>query len=553
MSILRVANVQFNASGTRRIDYDSVADDGIIKVSAAAIRLPVGDTASRPNSQAGMIRYNSDTGYVEFGGNTNWIPVASNAAFNVANAAFASANNVAPQVTPAFLTANNAYASINSNWTVTNAIYGIANTSLTTSNYLTYSFPRRGLSVNQGSDSNTYYYLIGTIGNNNGNFHVRGNIGGHDGPAGGTQGAASVVISIFSRVGNIPVQGLINGSIGNQDLQVYKDSGNNVYIYVKSTAYSLIDLQYSDAAGATSYYSPTGSQTTPVSLGYTLTWAAANNQGNSTTSTAIQGTLSASNLGVGNTTPGAAKLHITAANTIGGIGYADFLRVTNNSYPAVTNPVKTFRLNQSGSFEIINNAYTQVIAALDDTGNLVTSGNITSSSRGIAKASMPAGSVLQAASTTKTDTFSTAVNISASGGSYTSTGTTVTGLSVTITPTSSTSKILVMVNLNGMGTPGVAQLYCLLYRDSTLIGNPSPVSARPGVMARTHSENGVIVVGTCSFSHLDSPATTSAVTYSVKVGGENSGTVYVNRSYSDGDSTNGARMSSTITVMEIAQ
>ena len=80
---------------------------------------------------------------------------ATNAAFNTTNtaynfantvntfaygvavnsaAAFAAANNVAPQVTPAFLTgnlayalANNAYASINSNWTVTNALYSVAN------------------------------------------------------------------------------------------------------------------------------------------------------------------------------------------------------------------------------------------------------------------------------------------------------------------------------------------------------------------------------------------------------------------------------------------
>ena len=188
MSILRVANVQFNASGTRRIDYDSVADDGIIKVSAAAVKLPVGDNASRPASQAGMIRYNSDTGYMEFGGSTNWVAVASNVAFDianaaytmanvaynaqnvdytlsntafgvanaafaainsnftvtntvygVANAAFASANNVAPQVTPAYNTANLAYASINSNWTVTNTVYSVANAALQNSSTIVFA------------------------------------------------------------------------------------------------------------------------------------------------------------------------------------------------------------------------------------------------------------------------------------------------------------------------------------------------------------------------------------------------------------------------------
>jgi hypothetical protein len=44
----------------------------------------------------------------------------ANAAFNTANAAYASANNVAPQVTPAFTTANLAYAKANSALSNTN-------------------------------------------------------------------------------------------------------------------------------------------------------------------------------------------------------------------------------------------------------------------------------------------------------------------------------------------------------------------------------------------------------------------------------------------------
>lgn len=162
MSILRVANLQFNASGTKRIDYDAVADDGIIKISAEAVRFPVGSNGTRPPSEPGLIRYNSDVGYMEFGGPTKWIQVASNSVYDVANAsyaatnvaynasnaaytqsntvntfaygiaanaaaAFAAANNVGPQIAPAFNQANAAYASINSNWTVTNTVYGAAN------------------------------------------------------------------------------------------------------------------------------------------------------------------------------------------------------------------------------------------------------------------------------------------------------------------------------------------------------------------------------------------------------------------------------------------
>lgn len=85
MSILRVANLQFNASGTKRIDYDATNDDGIIKVSADAIRLPVGDTASRPNLQAGVIRYNSDLGLFEGANSTAWGSIGGVVDFSTAN------------------------------------------------------------------------------------------------------------------------------------------------------------------------------------------------------------------------------------------------------------------------------------------------------------------------------------------------------------------------------------------------------------------------------------------------------------------------------------
>ena len=51
----------------------------------------------------------------------------ANAAFNTANAAFASANNVAPQVTPAFNTANNAYLNSNVAFNTANAAFASAN------------------------------------------------------------------------------------------------------------------------------------------------------------------------------------------------------------------------------------------------------------------------------------------------------------------------------------------------------------------------------------------------------------------------------------------
>jgi hypothetical protein len=64
-----------------------------------------------------------------------------------------------------------------------------------------------------------------------------------------------------------------------------------------------------------------------------------------------------------------AALNISAANTQGGTGYADFLKVTNTSGGA-TNPNKTFRVDSVGSFHIINSAYTTTLLGLTEAGNL---------------------------------------------------------------------------------------------------------------------------------------------------------------------------------------
>ena len=77
------------------------------------------------------------------------------------------------------------------------------------------------------------------------------------------------------------------------------------------------------------------------------------------------------------TTTGAG-LNVTAANTQGGIGYSDFLKVTNTSAGS-TNANKSFRLNSTGGIEIVDSAYTATIFSLTDAGAL-TATTVTSSS-----------------------------------------------------------------------------------------------------------------------------------------------------------------------------
>jgi len=77
-------------------------------------------------------------------------------------------------------------------------------------------------------------------------------------------------------------------------------------------------------------------------------------------------------------TPGTATgsaITINGANTQGGTGYVDFLKVTNTSGGA-TNPNKTFRLNNTGNLEIINSAYDDNLFSLTNAGGLSVPGPI---------------------------------------------------------------------------------------------------------------------------------------------------------------------------------
>jgi len=156
------------------------------------------------------------------------------------------------------------------------------------------------------------------------------------------------------------------------------------------------------------------------------------------------------------------------------------------------------------------------------------------------------GGIIQCVSTTKTDTFTTTTILSPS-----SNGAQITGLTVSITPRSTSNKILVISELTGAGSNGVAQLLARLYRDSTAIGNAANASNRAGVNSRFYYADANVTSST-TLIHLDSPATTSAITYSVYVGPDAAGTVYINRTQSDSDLSYSARSSSSITVLEIS-
>ena len=161
------------------------------------------------------------------------------------------------------------------------------------------------------------------------------------------------------------------------------------------------------------------------------------------------------------------------------------------------------------------------------------------------------GAVLQVVSTTKTDTYSVA---------NTNTFTDITGLTVSITPKSATSKILVIAYIGSSSQANGGTCAFRFARNGTGIGVGTPSGSRQGAGFRFPNgspADGNINYGGLSMNYLDSPATTSAVTYSLQMISQTIGgasTTYINFTQGDTNTADsyGTRTSSTITVMEIA-
>jgi len=169
-------------------------------------------------------------------------------------------------------------------------------------------------------------------------------------------------------------------------------------------------------------------------------------------------------------------------------------------------------------------------------GTILTTG---SSGQSIPKAALPTGSVLQVVSTIKTNLFST----SSSG--YQD----VTGLSAVITPTSASSKILILASIMYATNNTTYGTLCglRLKRNSTLVGTGGD-DFSSGV-ASTPAPDNQSSYATVPIMFLDSPSSTSALTYQVQIAQRIGGSVTV---YVNGQMSGGNTGSSTITVMEIA-
>jgi len=151
---------------------------------------------------------------------------------------------------------------------------------------------------------------------------------------------------------------------------------------------------------------------------------------------------------------------------------------------------------------------------------------------------------VQVISTTKTSMFSTTST------SYVD----VTGVSVNITPSSASNKVLIIVNgYFGGGPSSTAFGYGVVLRNGTTL----PVGDARGSAQQTGMDLSVFNAGNLSeaahsftYMYLDSPSTTSAITYKLQVKATiNTLNIGGSNSTSDGNRSNTPTM---ITVMEIS-
>lgn len=127
----------------------------------------------------------------------------------------------------------------------------------------------------------------------------------------------------------------------------------------------------------------------------------------------------------------------------------------------------------------------------------------------------------------------------------------ITGASATITPTNSANKILIMVNAWLSTSFGTAGSVLVLARDGTNIGGGTAVGNDTSAIGSGRSATPSQACGN-TICFLDSPATTSAVTYQLKTLVNSGYTGYVGQEAQDTNQAQSGRYPTVITLMEVA-
>ena len=129
----------------------------------------------------------------------------------------------------------------------------------------------------------------------------------------------------------------------------------------------------------------------------------------------------------------------------------------------------------------------------------------------------------------------------------------ISGCTVDITPSATSSKVFVMISLCA-GVNQASYGFFKLYRDTTLIGSGSDSSNRIGCnfsISQNDGDNTSDGVKQVNYQYLDSPSSTSALTYTVQASTFSNSTITYNKTPDNSDNGRTAQGSSTITVIEV--
>lgn len=147
------------------------------------------------------------------------------------------------------------------------------------------------------------------------------------------------------------------------------------------------------------------------------------------------------------------------------------------------------------------------------------------------------GKILQVVQATKTDTASV------TGSTFSSVFT------ASITPSSASSQVLVMAFLSvGGATSNYPNIR--LVKSSTVLLQGDTAGSRTRVTAMGNP-GAASTMTALPINYLDSPASTSALTYEIHLASHSTGAVYLNRSGTDTDGATISRAASTIILMEV--
>jgi hypothetical protein len=241
----------------------------------------------------------------------------------------------------------------------------------------TYNFGIVGEAVASSSDTNLWG--VGVYGKGNANVATRGaGLLGDGGVTNTTDTAAAVGVRGYATEAhtggdNVAIFAVAQNSSTN-NYALYMSDGN--IFSGTGQSWTLADNNASALSfngGATSILklvSTTGSK--GVTMGGTLGVTGATTL-SSTLGVTVTSSSDALSVTYNPASTSGAAISATGKDSNGGVGYFDFLKVTNTTSGA-TNSNKWFRLNSTGTIEIINSAYGATIFGLSDAGRVTVEG-----------------------------------------------------------------------------------------------------------------------------------------------------------------------------------